>query len=245
LPDDAGCFRVETVASSGKSPTSVAAVPPEELAMYLKAVALSFALLCAGCVSAAPDGAAYAGHGGCSYKQKAAAAQPAADDGDDEEERDPNAFAARAGGTSLVLLRVDGKHILGPNVNLGRYHEEEGRVIRGQVEGSIAELMIREDGVIGTLDNNPVRLRVERAGNAIEVAGLVPGRVSRFKIDEEGLRGNIGGCGYNLQRAPGGFAGRRFCGGSADNFTLELPDTMASWSDAEIAAVLVLFLRRG
>lgn len=213
--------------------------------MFVKALAVSSALFfLVGCVSATSEETLRSANA-CNAASPAAPAQSAPDEDGDVEERDPKAFAARAGGTNLVLLTVDGQYITGPGVSLGRYEEEEGLAIRGQIDGAIADLRVQGDGVRGSIDNNPVQLEVQRKGSSVDVAGLVPGRVSRFKIDEAGLRGNIGGCAYDLQRASSGFAGRRACGSSVSNFTLELPDTMASWTDADIAAVLVLFLRRG
>lgn len=207
--------------------------------MHLKFVALSSALLAAGCVSAVPE-ADTAGKEGCAAKT----AQAEADAVQVDEDRDPTMFAARAGGTSLVLVKVDGNDITGPNVLLSRYHEEEGRAIRGQARGSLVDLRIENGAVSGQIDNFPVNLTVERRGNKLDVAGLIPGRVSRYQIDEEGMRGMIGSCQYDLQRAGAGFTGRRACGGSVGFFTLELPDTMASWSDADVAAVFAIFLRK-
>lgn len=204
--------------------------------MHAKVVALSSALLLAGCVSAAPEGAR------CPHDGGAAAGEALYDDGD--EPRDPTMFAARAGGTALVLVRVDGKYITGPSVSLGRYREGGNHVIRGTAQGHLLDLHIREDGVLGVIDNEPVRLRVMRRGSAVNVHGILPGRLSRFRIDGAGMRGLIGHCSYDLARTDGGFSGRRFCGGSASNFTLELPDTMASWTDADIAALIAVFLRR-
>jgi hypothetical protein len=209
--------------------------------MHVKILALSSALLAAGCVSAVPDGA---DSGGCPYK-KTAPAEEAVASADEEaaEARDPAMFAARAGGTSLTLVRVDGKYISGPGVSLGRYDEEDGRALRGLVGAAVVDLRIEEGRVSGAIDNQPVDLKVERKGTSLEVSGLIPGQVSRFRVDEEGMKGLIGGCSYDLVRAGAGFTGRRRCGGSMQNFTLELPDTMASWSDADIAAVFAIFLR--
>ena len=69
--------------------------------MHLKFVALSSALLAAGCVSAVPE-ADTAGKEGCAAKT----AQAEADAVQVDEDRDPTMFAARAGGTSLVLVKV-------------------------------------------------------------------------------------------------------------------------------------------
>lgn len=207
--------------------------------MSVKILFLSSALLAAGCVSAVPDGADSAA--GCPY-QKRAPSEAASADEEEAEERDPEMLAARTGGTSLTLVRVDGKYITGPGVSLGRYEEDGGRAIRGPVDGNVVDLRIEEGRVSGAIDNSPVNLEVQREGTSLEVNGLVAGRVSRFRVDEQGMTGNVGVCSYDLKRAGAGFAGRRACGGP-ESFTLELPDTMASWSDADIAAVFAIFLR--
>lgn len=212
--------------------------------MHVKVLALPSALLLAGCVSAADD-ADYPPSAGCPAGQKAAAAEAAAPDDDDAagDERDPTMFAARSGGVANILVKVDGKYITGPNVSLGRYVERGAHALRGVAYGTVIDLRIDGEHVRGALGNEPVNLRVLRRGDSIDVAGLVPGRVSRFHIDEEGMRGTIGWCSYDLVRAGAGFSGRRSCGGSMSNFILELPDTMASWTDADIASVLAIFLR--
>ena len=210
--------------------------------MRLHVLAISSVLLAAGCVSAVPEGADSAT---CPYKPdaRAAAATPDGDESD-EEVRDPKQLAARGGGTSIITVRVDGKYITGPGVSLGRYDEEGGRALRGTMLSSVVDLRIDEGSVDGAIDSDPVKLAVVRKGTSLDVSGLVPGRVSRLHIDEQGMRGLVGGCTYDLRRAGAGFTGRRACGTEMSPFTLDLPDTMASWGDSDVAAVLVLFLRK-
>lgn len=203
------------------------------------ALVLASAFLLTGCMEAMPDTTDTASGHNCSAPTRDAAP---ARDGAQAEEVDPHAFAARAGGVDLTLVRVDGQYITGPNVSLGLYDEDGQRAIRGIIDQTVVDLRVDSDRVSGAIGNGPVALRVIREDNTLAVRGVMPGRVSHFQIDPSGMRGTIGGCMYSLKREANGFAGRRRCSSTMHNFTLELPQAMASWSDAEVAAVLALFL---
>jgi hypothetical protein len=209
--------------------------------MSVRVLVLSSALLAAGCVSATPDAADVSS---CPHEKRApAAAAPSDADADAVEERDPEIFATRLGGTSSTLVRVSGQYITGPGISLGRYDEEDGRALRGRAEDSLVDLRIQDARVSGAIDNSPVELRVDREGSSLEMSGLIAGRVSRLKVDEDGMKGVIGTCSYDLMRAGTGFTGRRGCTGQMQAITVDMPDTMASWSDADVAAVFAVFLR--
>lgn len=104
------------------------------------------------------------------------------------------------------------------------------------------ELIIDDSHISGVIGSARVDLTVERDGNKVSARGLIPGALSHFVVDESGMRGRISRCMYDLERTPAGFTGRRACGSTFENFTLELPDAMTRWTDAEIVAVFALFL---
>lgn len=210
--------------------------------MSVKVLAVSAALLAAGCVSSAYEEAESPASPQCPREARGA---PAAQvDESTDEPRDPAMLAVRGATTQPILVRAEGKYITGPGVSLGRYQEDGHRVVRGMIGGSVTELRVEGDQVKGAIDNSPVELSVVRFDTAMNAHGLIGGKLSRFRVDQDGMRGLIGGCAYDLSRVDGGFSGRRTCSQTAENFRLELPDTMASWSDADVAAVMVLFLRK-
>ncbi|MEZ4294988.1 MAG: hypothetical protein R3B70_08415 [Polyangiaceae bacterium] len=198
-------------------------------------------LFSTGCVGASYEARQDCGYGSSKVQARAGSVVQADDDADDEADA-ATTFAARAGGTATQLLRVEGDYITGPNVSIGRYTEDGERVLRGVAYGTPVEMRIHRRRISGAIGNAPVEMMARRRGMSLDVHGLVAQRLSRFKIDEQRMVGQIGGCGYALERVDGGFAGRRSCGSRTGNFTLELPASMASWSDAEVAAVLALFL---
>lgn len=208
--------------------------------MSVKILVVSSVLLAAGCVSYVPD----ASSGNCSqWKRPPAEAAPSDAEEADETPRDPAQLAARSEGTSVLSAHVDEQYITGPGVSLGRYDEDGERSLRGTAESNVIDMHIEEGRVSGAIDSGPVDLAVVRDGTTLEVNGLLAGRVTRFRVDDDGLKGQIGVCSYDLAREGAGFTGRRSCSMTSQPFRLDMPDTMATWTDADIAAVFAIFLR--
>jgi hypothetical protein len=210
--------------------------------MLAKALPLSLVLLAAGCADAPPNTAENAASP--PYHRTTTPAFGSAP----SEASGLDAFEMRAGGRQLVLLRPRESSLSGDRVRLMRVQWSDetsaGFALMGSVYG--APVYVRVDGTraSGTIGDQEMELRVERKGMAIEVSGTVGGSPVRFHLDDEGLEGVIGGWLYGLRRAERGFAGRRRTATTvAHDFTLRLPDLMAPWDDADIAAVLVIFLR--
>jgi hypothetical protein len=220
--------------------------------MVAKALPLSLALLAAGCAGAPPntaeDAASQAFRGATTPASGDAGEVVQSRAGAPTEASDLDVFETRAGRRQLVLLHPRGSILSGDRVRLMRVQWSDetsaGFALMGSVYG--APVYVRVDGTraSGTIGDQEMELRVERKGMAIEVSGTVGGSPVRFHLDDEGLEGVIGGWLYGLRRAERGFAGRRRTATTvAHDFTLRLPDLMAPWDDADIAAVLVIFLR--
>lgn len=167
---------------------------------------------------------------------------PAPAEDSDEEARDPAALALRAGGTDITVVRVEEDGITGPNVSIGRYLEDDAPVLRGTMGDKVVELQIGRDRITGIVGSARVDLSIAYDRTGLDVRGLLPGHLSRFRIDGDVLDGQIGWCSYNLKRNATGFSGRRRCSGAPSFFAIEVPDTLAAWTDAETVAAFALLL---
>jgi hypothetical protein len=154
-------------------------------------------------------------------------------------------FALTSSRGGALVARVDGSDVVGPDVSLARFEEGRSRAIRGQARGRMVHVEASEGHVTGLLSGGPVELTVGRDDGTLVVKGLVGGRISAFRIDVAGAKGNLGGCSYELLRVSFAYEGRRSCGGPTERVSLRIPDALDRWSDDERAAVLAVLLDRG
>jgi hypothetical protein len=166
-------------------------------------------------------------------------APPAWPDEPEEALSDLSIHADRGG---VIEARVGARDIVGPEVNVARYHEPEGGAMRGKAFGLPVNLAIDAGRVTGLVGGQPVDVTVTREGRALRVDGIVRGSPSSFRIDPLAAKGRLGSCSYELARDRDVYTGRRACGGGSAWVRLRVPDTLACWQDAERAAAFAVVL---
>jgi len=178
---------------------------------------------------------------GCTYEE---ADFPSQEELYDEQVSE-GAFLLQAGRGSFTV-EVDGRGMLAPEVNVGRYTSPDDRAMRGTAFSRPVNLAIEGGRVSGLVGTTPVQLTVTRESGALRARGLIRGRLSDFTLGEGRLNGQIGACGYDLAwTARAGYEGARSCGGLPENATVRIPAELTRWSDAEVAAALAILLGSG
>jgi hypothetical protein len=160
----------------------------------------------------------------------------------DEPEEALGDLSIHADRGGVIAARVGARDIVGPEVNVARYHEPEGGAMRGKAFGLPVNLAIGEGKVTGLVGTQPVDVTVTREGRALRVEGIVRGSPSSFRIDPRSVNGRLGRCSFELARDRDVYTGRRACGGASEWVRLRVPDTLACWQDAERAAAFAVVL---
>lgn len=151
-------------------------------------------------------------------------------------------FALRTDRGSTIVLRADGREVVGASVSLERFAEPEGNALRGRVQGQVVHLETGPGHVTGLLGTRPVDLTVAAHGDALRFDGVVGGEQSHFAMGSRAARGRVGRCSYELTRSGPGYEGRRSCGGPTAHVWMRIPTVLDQWQPEERAAVLAVLL---
>ena len=130
--------------------------------------------------------------------------------------RGPFLNLTRASGRLQGTLRVD--QPVDVTVN--------GTEIQGRVAGDAFDLTLMPDG------------------DETRATGLTRGMPSTFWLSPQRIRGNIGACRFDVIWGAGNYTGGRTCGARSETVTLRIPAALASWSEPEAAALLVMITIR-
>jgi hypothetical protein len=141
-------------------------------------------------------------------------------------------------GERYVQVSIDGDSIFGANWSL----KHGGTYIRGFGAGRLAvQITLKGTRADGTVLNNPLTVDLKPPENGVtEVSGLFAGSLSNFKISPEIFQGKLGPCSYDLKYTGTRYEGMSSCAGAITRTSLDLPVTMASWTDLEVAVVLAI-----
>jgi hypothetical protein len=146
--------------------------------------------------------------------------------------------------SQFVHAQVTPSGIQGPQFNVTR----TGTALRGTVYNRAVNVDVNtaSGDIHGLLGMSPVDVHVQRDANGVRAKGLIGGYLSDFVERKDVIQGRIGGCSYDLRFVETAYQGFRNCGGSrVEQLSLQVPSTLASWSDAELTAGLALFLTSG
>jgi hypothetical protein len=143
------------------------------------------------------------------------------------------------GVASPLSVRVTGDEVLGmmPEVGIAR----DGRELRGQALGAPVMVGIGVHQAAGVFRTGPVDVRRDPGSNGLVVAGLFGGVAGLLALSPERFNGNLGACSWDLRWDGKAYAGSRDCG-PASPMSVELPASLAGWSDLEVGTVLGLLL---
>jgi hypothetical protein len=97
-----------------------------------------------------------------------------------------------------------------------------GTQIRGRVAGDAFDLTLTADG------------------DETRATGLTRGMPSTFWLSPRRIRGTIGECRFDLIWGAGNYTGGRTCGARSETVTWRIPAALATWSESEVAALLVI-----
>ncbi|UQA58392.1 hypothetical protein [Polyangium aurulentum] len=158
------------------------------------------------------------------------------------EQYNPNDFLLLGSGGQVVNATVGEEGVIGPEVNLGRYTEDDGQALRGVMFRRPVSLKISRAEAEGLWGTEPVRVRVTRQEKKLRVEGLVRGRMTDVWIGPQQLSGSIGSCGYDVERRGRVYEGSYSCGGRVQQVTVQVPETFGRWGDAGFGAALVMLL---
>jgi len=144
-----------------------------------------------------------------------------------------------SGFQTTALITKDGAQ--GPAINVGRY--DDGKAIRGQVDGRTIDLSVADDKATGIWGQGPITINVDDTENELKVNGLIAGRPCTFTASREAVQGTIGFCSYDLKNSGGGvYLGSRSCGRGIGNVTVEFPSTILEWKPVNIAVLMALLM---
>lgn len=145
----------------------------------------------------------------------------------------------------LYSAQIDQGGILGMQVvNLGRYHDPDDHAIRGMAFDQRVDLKIEQGRVAGVIDGTlPVDITSEPEGSGLRFRGRMRGYPADFHVDDQKVAGTLGRCSYALTRGEEQkFKGTVRCGELDVPVTVNLPEELFSWKDAELGAALGLLL---
>jgi len=153
----------------------------------------------------------------------------------------PGADELQIRGETLRRATVTDTSARGPNLNLRR--------VPGHLQGTTrtdtpVDLQQRGNGIAGRVGTDSWDLTLEPDGAEVRATGLVGGLPSTFWMSPPRIRGSMGPCRFDLVWTAGNYAGTRSCGPQGDVLQLQLPASLASWSDPEVAALLAIFVQR-
>ena len=101
-------------------------------------------------------------------------------------------------------------------------------------------------GVVGAVPvaGDAFDLTLIPAEKEIRASGLTQGLPTTFFMSPKIIRGMIGECQFELVWGSGRYTGARNCGPSRDVVSLLVPAALSTWSDPEVAAMLVIISTR-
>ena len=144
-----------------------------------------------------------------------------------------------SGFQTTALITADGAQ--GPQIDVGRY--EDGKAIRGTVNGRTIDLTVKEDSASGIWGQGPLTINlVAGAPEELKATGLVAGRPSNFTATKEKITGQIGLCGYELNRTGDDYTGSRSCAGGIGQVTVDFPSSILTWKPINIAVLMALLM---
>jgi hypothetical protein len=120
----------------------------------------------------------------------------------------------------------------------------------GKLEGTVrvdwpVDLQVKSNQIIGRFARDSYDLTLIRNGGETRATGLIRGQPVTFWLSPQQIRGSAGECRFDLVWGAGRYTGSRTCGPlGQENVTLLVPAALASWSDAEAAALLTLIVSR-
>lgn len=158
------------------------------------------------------------------------------------EQYNPNDFLLLGGDGRVVNATVGREGVLGPEVNVGLYAEDEGQALRGVMFRRPVNLSVGRGAAEGLWGTEPLRVRVTRQEKKLRVEGLVRGRMADVWVGPDALTGSIGTCGYDVERRGRVYEGTYSCGARVQQVTVAVPETFGRWSDAGFGAALVMLL---
>jgi hypothetical protein len=158
------------------------------------------------------------------------------------EQYNPNDFLLLGADGRVVNATVGQGGVLGPDVNVGRYAEEDGQAVRGVMFRRPVNLSVTPSGAEGLWGTEPVRVRVTRQEKKLRVEGLVRGRMADVWVGPQEITGSIGSCGYDVERRGRVYEGTYSCGARVQQVTVQVPETLGRWSDPAFGATLVMLL---
>lgn len=140
-----------------------------------------------------------------------------------------------------TTARVTTSGLQGPQIDVGRY--DNGNTFRGTAFHRPVDLTVSNGSVKGLWGRIPFTLDVsDPTPQGFKVNGLIAGVPSAFSVSPDRIEGTIGHCAYDLGRSGNTYLGSRSCRGAIDQVTLRVPESMAEWSDADVAVALSLLL---
>jgi hypothetical protein len=148
-----------------------------------------------------------------------------------------------AGQSDYWGVRVTNDEILGVQPDFALQRTPDG--IQGRAVGVPVAIRFEDTHGEGNYRAAPFSVFVSRTEDGLHAQGLMGGYVSNFDLSPERLVGKIGPCGWDLWWDGSVYAGSRGCGQRIDKVSVELPATMAGWSEAQVAGALGLLLNVG
>jgi hypothetical protein len=156
----------------------------------------------------------------------------------------PNDFYLLGASGRVLNVTVGENAAIGPLVNVGRYIEEDGPVLRGVMFGKPVSLSFGPTQVAGLWGSEPLRAEVRRQEKRLHIEGLVRGRIADLGLGPDAITGTIGVCGYDLARRGRIYEGTTSCGGQVELVSLQVPETLAAWGDVASATLVAMLLTR-
>ena len=134
--------------------------------------------------------------------------------------------ASGAQGPFVDLKRTAGKLQGTVRVDTPVELQQKGSEIHGRVAGDAFDLTLIPDE------------------QEIRATGLARGVPSTFWMSPPKVRGSIGECQFDLVWGAGRYSGTRTCGARSEVVSVLVPAALSTWSDPEVAAMLVLISTR-
>jgi len=134
-----------------------------------------------------------------------------------------------------------GAGVRGPDLDLRR--------AEGKLEGTTyirrpVELQQRGNEIVGQVGAEDWDLRLSQDGTEMRVTGLVAGKPTTFWMSPARIRGAVGMCVFDFVWSTGLYSGARTCGVASDNVAMQFPAVLATWSDAQVAALFGIVVQR-
>jgi hypothetical protein len=144
-------------------------------------------------------------------------------------------------GDSLNRATVTDSGARGPFVDLKR--------AEGKLQGTLrvdwpVDLQRKDSDIHGRVAGDAFDLTLSPDGDETRATGLTRGMPTTFWLSPQKIRGTIGECRFDLVWGSGRYTGGRTCGARSETVTWLIPAALATWSDPEVAALLVMISTR-